>query len=264
MNPSARKVAIVTGGGTGVGAASALALAGRGYDVVVNYSKSEAEAEAAAADCRAAGADAVALRGDVAADADCRALVAAAVARWGRLDGLVNNAGVTSFAGAANWDAIDAETFQHVVGVNALGTLQMIRAAAPHLKAAGGAIVNVSSIAGVLGIGSSVAYIASKGAVNAMTLYFARAMAPEVRVNAVCPGLITTRWFKDGLGEEGYEKVLAMYEAAVPLGRACSAEDVAEAVLWFIDGARTVTGELLLLDGGVHLGPPQGIRVPGR
>ena len=262
---TARKTALVTGGGTGVGAATALALARRGYDVLVNYSKSATEAEAAAAACREAGADAFTLRGDVAVDADCRALAEAAALRWGRLDALVNNAGVTSFAGAANWDAIDAETFQRVVGVNALGTLQMIRACAPHLKAAHGAIVNVSSIAGALGIGSSVAYIASKGAVNSMTLYFARAMAPEVRVNAVCPGLVTTRWFVDGLGREGYEKVKALYESSVPLGRACTAEDVAEAVLWLADGARTVTGELLLLDSGVHLGgPPQGIRVPGR
>jgi 3-oxoacyl-[acyl-carrier protein] reductase len=122
----------------------------------------------------------------------------------------------------------------------------------------------VSSIAGALGIGSSVAYIASKGAVNSMTLYFARAMAPEVRVNAVCPGLITTRWFVDGLGQEGYEKIKAMYEGSAPLGRACTPEDVAEAVLWFVDGARTVTGELLLLDGGMHLGPAQAVRVPGK
>jgi 3-oxoacyl-[acyl-carrier protein] reductase len=263
-NKPARKVAIVTGSGTGVGAATALALAGRRYDVLINYSKSAAQAEAAAAACRAGGADALVLRGDVADDADCRAMAQAAVERWGRLDALVNNAGVTSFAGAANWDAIDAETFQRVVGVNALGTLQMIRACAPHLKAGRGAIVNVSSIAGALGIGSSVAYIASKGAVNSMTLYFARAMAPEVRVNAICPGLITTRWFVDGLGQEGYEKVKAMYEGNAPLGRACTPEDVAEAVLWLIEGAATVTGELLLLDGGMHLGPAQGVRVPGR
>ena len=97
-----------------------------------------------------------------------------------------------------------------------------------------------------------------------MTLYFARAMAPDVRVNAVCPGLITTRWFVDGLGKEGFEKVKAMYESHAPLGRACAPEDVAEAVVWLIDGARTITGELLLLDGGMHLGAAQGIRVPGR
>ena len=259
-----RKIAIVTGSATGVGAATALALAARGYDLLINYSKSVAEAEAAAAACRDAGADTLLMRGDVAEDADCRAMAQAAVERWGHIDALVNNAGVTSFAGAANWDAIDAETFQRVVGVNALGTFQMIRACAPQLKAAQGAIVNVSSIAGALGIGSSVAYIASKGAVNSMTLYFARAMAPQVRVNAVCPGLITTRWFVDGLGQEGFEKVKAMYESNAPLGRACAPEDVAEAVVWLVDGARTVTGELLLLDGGMHLGAAQGIRVPGR
>jgi 3-oxoacyl-[acyl-carrier protein] reductase len=193
------------------------------------------------------------VRGDVAQEADCRAIVQATLDRWGRIDALVNNAGITSFAGAANWDAIDADTFQRIVGVNALGTLQMIRACAPHLDAARGAIVNVSSIAGALGIGSSVAYVASKGAVNSMTLYFARALAPNVRVNAVCPGLITTRWFVDGIGEEGYAKVKAAYEGSAPLQRASSAEDVADAVLWLVE-ARSVTGELLLLDGGMHLG----------
>ncbi|HEX2540521.1 MAG TPA: SDR family oxidoreductase [Caldimonas sp.] len=261
---SARKVAIVTGSGTGVGAAAALALAAQGYDLLVNYSKSEAEAEESAAACRKAGADTLLLRGDVADDAACRQMAEAAVDRWGRLDALVNNAGITTFSGAANWDAIDAETFQRVVGVNALGTFQMIRACAPQLKAARGCIVNVSSIAGALGIGSSVAYIASKGAVNAMTLYFARAMAPEVRVNAVCPGLITTRWFLDGIGPEGYEKMKAMYESNAPLARASTAEDVADTIVWLIEGARTVTGELLLLDSGIHLGSTQSARIPGK
>ena len=253
-----RKAAIVTGSATGVGAATALALARRGYDVLINYSKSEAEAKQSQAACREAGADTLLLRGDVALDADCRQLAHVAMDRWKRIDALVNNAGVTSFDGASNWDALDADTFQNIVGVNAIGTFQMVRACAAHLKAAGGAIVNVSSIAGALGIGSSVAYIASKGAVNAMTLYLARAMAPQVRVNAVCPGLITSRWFVDGIGQKAYEKVKAGYEKNTPLGRACTPEDVAEAVLWLVDGARTVTGELILLDAGLHLGqrPP--------
>ena len=255
------KVAIVTGSATGVGAATALALAGRGWHVVINYSKSEVEARSTQAACEALGAQTLLQQGDVADDADCRALAQAAVDRWGRLDALVNNAGVTSFAGAANWDAIDAATFQHIVGVNALGSFQMIRACAPHLKAAGGAIVNVSSVAGALGIGSSVAYIASKGAVNSMTLYFARALAPEVRVNAVCPGLITTRWFVDGIGQEAFDRIRAGYEGMVPLARACTAEDVAEGVLWLVDGARTVTGELLMLDGGLHLGATAAARL---
>lgn len=248
------KVALITGAGTGVGAATARALAARGHHVLVNYSRSAAEAEQVVAGLRAAGADAVAVQGDVASDADCRALAQAALDRWGRIDALVNNAGVTSFAGATNWDAIDAEVFQRIVGVNALGAFQMIRACAPALRERRGSIVNVSSTAGKLGVGSSVAYIASKGALNAMTLYFARALAPEVRVNAVCPGLIETRWFVDGLGQEAFEKIKGNYEAGVPLARACTAEDVAEAVTWLADGARTVTGEMVMLDSGMHLG----------
>ena len=97
-----------------------------------------------------------------------------------------------------------------------------------------------------------------------MTLYFARALAPDVRVNAVCPGLITTNWFIDGIGEEGYEKVKSTFEASAPLGRASSAEDIAEAVVWLVDGARSVTGELVLLDGGMHLGPRAPIQLPGK
>ena len=262
MNP--RKVAIVTGSATGVGAASALALAVRGYDVLINYSRSEAEARSSLAACQEAGADALLMRGDVAEDADCKAMVGAVLGRWGRLDALVNNAGITSFDGPANWDAIDAATFQRIVGVNALGAFQMIRACAEPLKAAGGAIVNVSSIAGALGIGSSVAYIASKGALNSMTLYFARALAPRVRVNAVCPGLITTRWFVDGMGQQAYERIKAGYESNTPLGQPCTPQDVAEAVLWLIEGARTVTGELLLLDSGMHLGPAAPVRPPAK
>jgi len=261
---SARKVAIVTGAGTGVGAATALALARRGYDLLVNYSRSEAEAKASEQACREAGADALLAQGDVAVDADCRRLVDAAVARWKRLDVLVNNAGITTFVGSGNWDALDADAFQRIYAVNVLGAFQMVRAAAPHLKAARGAIVNVSSIAGALGIGSSIPYIASKGGLNSMTLHLARTMAPEVRVNAVCPGMITTRWFPRGMGEENARKLQAGYEASAPLGTSCSAEDVAEAVVWLADGARNVTGELLLLDSGVHLGTAMRAVVPPR
>ena len=257
------KVAIITGSATGVGAATALMLAHKGYSVVINYSKSETEALASQAACQAAGADTLLVQGDVAEDADCKAIVQAAVQRWGRVDALVNNAGITSFAGSANWDALDADTFQKILGVNAVGAFQMVRACVPFLKKSpDGAIVNVSSIAGALGIGSSVAYIASKGAMNAMTLHLARALAPEIRVNAVCPGLITTRWFTDGIGSEGYEKVKTMYEQTTPLGRACTPDDVAEAVVWLVHGARTVTGELVLLDSGMHLGGK--VSLPGR
>jgi 3-oxoacyl-[acyl-carrier protein] reductase len=258
-----RKVAVITGSGTGVGAATALSLARRGYDIVVNYSRSAEEAAASEAACREAGADTLLLRGDVAVDADCVAMARAAVERWGRIDALVNNAGITSFAGAANWDVLDMETFQRIYAVNTVGAFQMVRACAPHLKAAQGAVVNVSSVAGALGIGSSVPYIASKGAINSMTLYLARALAPQVRVNAVCPGLITTRWFVDGLGQAAYEAIKANAEASTPLGRASSPEDVAEAIVWLVEGARTVTGELLMLDAGMHLGS-RGPVLPGK
>ncbi|MBG9386672.1 SDR family NAD(P)-dependent oxidoreductase [Caenimonas aquaedulcis] len=257
-----RQVAIVTGSGTGVGAATALMLAQRGWNLVINYTRSEQEARASQAACEAAGADTLLLRGDVAQDAECRAMVQAAHKRWKRIDALVNNAGISVFGPASTWEALDAETFQRILAVNSIGLFQMVRACAPHLKESKGAIVNVSSIAGALGIGSSVPYIASKGAVNAMTLHLARALAPEVRVNAVCPGLITSRWFVQGIGQEGFEKVKASVEQATPLGRASTPEDVAEAIVWLVAGARTMTGELLLLDGGTHLGARQPVQIP--
>jgi 3-oxoacyl-[acyl-carrier protein] reductase len=257
-----RKVALITGSGTGVGAATALMLAQKGYNIVINYSRSEAEAKESPAACEAAGADTLLVKGDVADDAACKALAQAAITRWGRIDALVNNAGISTFTGAANWDVLDMDTFTRIYAVNTVGAFQMVRACAPHLKAVKGSVVNVSSIAGSLGIGSSVPYIASKGALNSMTLYLASALAPDIRVNAVCPGLITSRWFKDGLGQDGFDKVKSMVEASTPLGCASSPEDVAEAIVWLTTGARTMTGELLLLDGGIHLGGK--ISVPGR
>jgi 3-oxoacyl-[acyl-carrier protein] reductase len=254
-----RKVALITGAGTGVGAATALMLAHKGYDVLINYSRSAADAERSAEACETAGADALLMQGDVSQDTDCRALARAAVERWGRIDALVNNAGTSVFGEAATWDALDAEAFQRILGVNTLGTFQMVRACVERLKVARGCIVNVSSVAGALGVGSSIPYIASKGAINAMTLHLARALAPEVRVNAVCPGFITSRWFVEGVGQQGFEAGLKGYEAGVPLQRACSPEDVAEAIAWLVDGAKTVTGELLLLDSGMHLA---GVRPP--
>lgn len=261
MNP--RRIAIVTGSATGVGAATALMLAERGFDLVINYSRSATEAQASEAACRAVGADTLLVQADVADDAQCRSLVQAAVARWGGIDALVNNAGVSSFTGASNWDAVDGQAFQRLLAVNTVGAFQMVRACEPYLRASGdGAIVNVSSIAGALGIGSSVPYIASKGALNALTLYFARELAPEIRVNAVCPGMITTRWFVDGLGQNAFDAIKSHVEKTTPLARACTPQDVADAIVWLITGARTVTGECMLLDSGLHLGAK--VQVPAR
>ncbi|MDE2464675.1 MAG: SDR family NAD(P)-dependent oxidoreductase, partial [Alphaproteobacteria bacterium] len=191
------KTAIVTGSASGIGAATAMRLASRGARVLVNYAKSAAEAEEVVATIRAAGGTADAVKANVAEDSDCRGLVQAAVTRWGGIDILINNAGTTKFAAHHDLDALSAEDFAHIYAVNTIGPFQMVRAARAALAASGdGTVVNVSSIAGVLGMGSSIAYAASKGALNTMTLSLARALAPSIRVNAVCPGFVATAWFE--------------------------------------------------------------------
>jgi NAD(P)-dependent dehydrogenase (short-subunit alcohol dehydrogenase family) len=248
-------VCIVTGSATGTGAACAIQLAGKGCRVVVNYTKSEKEAKETVDACKAAGAHAIMVKGDVGRDADCRALATAALDEWGRIDALINNAGITKFAAATDLDGLDAEDFQRIYAVNVIGPYQMIRACAPAMKKQGkGAIVNISSISGVMGIGSSTAYVASKGALNAMTLALARSLAPEIRVNAVCPGLIETRWHLERFSKEDYAKFKSNYEKTVPLAKAASADDVAEVAVWLIEGADLVTGESILVDAGLHLG----------
>ena len=248
-------VCIVTGSATGTGAACAVQLARKGARVVINYTKSVKDAQETLEKCKAAGTDAIVVQGDVAVDADCRKLAQAALDKWGRIDGLVNNAGITKFAAAADLDALTAEDFQRIYAVNVIGPYQMIRACAPAMKRQGSAaIVNISSISGIKGIGSSTAYIASKGALNAMTLALARSLAPEIRVNAVCPGLIETRWHLSRFSEADYAKFKANYEKTVPLAKAASADDVAEVAVWLLEGAAQITGETILVDGGLHLG----------
>ena len=204
--------AIVTGSASGLGAATAAILAKSGARIVVNYSSSQKEAEQTADLCRTAGGDVVVVQGDVSRDEDCRKIVAAA-ASWGRLDALINNAGTTKHVAHDNLDGLSAEDFQRLFGVNTIGPFQMVRAARSLLeagaKASGraSAVVNVSSVAGISGIGSSVAYAASKGALNTMTYSLARALAPLIRVNTVCPGYIDTPWFTKGRGVDGAKQV---------------------------------------------------------
>jgi 3-oxoacyl-[acyl-carrier protein] reductase len=249
-------VCIVTGSGTGIGAACALELAQRGARVVINYTKSEKEAKESVAACERAGAEVLLVQGSVAVDSDCRRMADAALARWGCIDGLVNNAGTTKFVPQhRNLEGLTAEDFQNIYAVNVIGTFQMIRAVAPAMqKQGGGAVVNVSSIAGVMGNGSSVAYAASKGALNTMTLSLARALAPEIRVNAVCPGFVETRWLQQGFGDTGYATAKARSEQSSPLRKVTSPEDISRAVVWLMEGADLVTGETILIDAGAHLG----------
>lgn len=249
------QVAVVTGSATGIGAACAEKLAGLGARVVVNCTKSVKDAEETIARIRNAGGEALLVQANVADDADCRRMASEAVARWGRIDMLVNNAGTTKFADHANLDLLEADDFLGIYRVNVIGAYQMIRACAPQLKASGfGRVVNVSSIAGILGVGSSIAYAASKGALNTLTKSLARALAPDIRVNAVCPGFVGTRWFSDHFGAETYARIVEHNKAAVPLDRVATAEDVAEVVTFFCsEGARHITGETMLIDGGHHL-----------
>ncbi|MCZ2110707.1 MAG: SDR family oxidoreductase [Dehalococcoidia bacterium] len=248
-------VTIVTGSATGVGAAAAKLLASKGCNVVVNYTKSETEARETAAACEALGVETLLCQADVANDDDCRRMVAAAMDRWGRIDGLINNAGTTQFVNHANLDGLDRDDFLRIYSVNVVGPFQMTRAVTPHMKAAGrGAVVNVSSIAGVMGVGSSIAYTASKGALNTMTLSLARVLGPEIRVNTICPGFIQGRWLRGGMGDEAYEAAVAAQERMTPLRRAGTPEDMAEAAVWFLEGAANVTGEILIVDAGSHLG----------
>jgi len=251
----AGKSAIVTGSAAGVGAATALSLAQKGCNVVVNYTKSEAEADAVVAECQAAGVKTLRVQADVSSDDDCRRMVGETVEAWGGVDILVNNAGTSKFVEHANLDGLDMEDFQRIYAVNVVGPYQMIRAVSPHMKIAGeGAVVNISSVAGVTGMGSSVAYAASKGALNTMTLSLARVLGPEIRINTICPGMIQGRWLRQGLGEETYDNLLKSQQNSLPLRRVSTPEDVADAVLWFISGGALVTGETLLVDGGMHLG----------
>jgi NAD(P)-dependent dehydrogenase (short-subunit alcohol dehydrogenase family) len=251
--------AIVTGSASGLGAATAAILANRGARLVINYSSSQKEAEQTADICRSAGGEVVVVQGDVSRDEDCRKIVAAA-APWGRLDALINNAGTTKHVPHNNLDGLSAQDFQRLFGVNTIGPFQMVRAARPLLEASAkerghaSSVVNVSSVAGISGIGSSVAYAASKGALNMITISLARALAPLIRVNAVCPGYIDTPWFTKGRGIEGAAKVRDAVVAKVPLKRASSAEDVA-AVVCFLATAQSsnMTGEVVRIDAGLHL-----------
>jgi NAD(P)-dependent dehydrogenase (short-subunit alcohol dehydrogenase family) len=248
--------AIVTGGGTGLGAATALGLAKAGASVCINYATSAEAAEAVAADCRALGVDAFAVRADVSEDDQCKALVKAASMRMGGLDVLVNNAGTTKFVPHADMDGLTPDDFMRLYKVNVVSMYQMIRAARPQLEAGdGGSVVNVSSIAGVTGMGSSVAYAATKGAINTMTLSLARALAPKIRVNGVCPGYIASGWYTKHTGAEAEAARAEEIKRSTPLKVVSGPEDVAEIILFFASPAsRHVTGEFILVDGGTHLG----------
>ncbi|HEX6268057.1 MAG TPA: SDR family oxidoreductase [Burkholderiales bacterium] len=238
------KVALVTGGSSGMGEATADELARRGWNVAV-MSRSTAKK------------DFFSLRGDVAHDPDCRRVAQAVLDKWGRIDALVNSAGTTKFVAHADLEGLSAEDFLGILRVNLVGPFQRIRACAPALKAARGCVVNLSSVASILGTGSSIAYAASKAALDTMTFSLARALGPEIRLNIVAPGYVRTPWQVAAHGEQGASDLERRFAEKAPLKAAPEAQDVADAVAWLIEGARRVTGEIVYVDGGMHIASPR-------
>lgn len=245
-------VAIVTGAGStaGIGRSTALALAQAGAGgVVVNYSRSREAANDVAAAVEQGGAQALPFRADVARDGECRAMVDATLERFGRLDVLVNNAARTTRVRFDDLEGLTDEIWDETLAVNLRGPFYCIRAAAPHLCVRGGAVVNVSSIGGLRGVGSSsVAYAASKAALINMTMTLARGLAPAVRVNCVVPGFIDGQWLQQGLGAR-YEETRAKTAARIPLRKVTSPDGVAEAITALLAN-EYVTGATLVVDGG--------------
>jgi 3-oxoacyl-[acyl-carrier protein] reductase len=247
----AGKAALITGGAVGVGRAIVLALARNGCDVAANYSRSREEAEETAAQAGALGVRALAVRADVRSDADVRAMVESTVADLGRLDVLVNNAGVTRFIDHADLEAVDDEAWNFIFDTNVRGTFYCVRAAVPSLRRdGGGMILNISSIAGVYAMGSSIPYCASKAALNNMTVTLARALAPDIRVNALAPGYVDTRWWQDRANYEASKQAAAQ---AAPLKRVGMPDDMAAAALGLIT-SDMITGQIVVADGGLGIG----------
>ena len=247
-------VAIVTGGSRGVGAATAKILFENGWNVLITCSSSIEDAKQLAKDCANKNQEVFAFQADVSNDDECMATIDKAIEKWGRIDALINNAGTTKFVwDHSDLDSLDAEDFHYIYGVNVIGPFQMVKAAKEHLlKSTNPCVVNVSSIAGIRGIGSSVAYASSKGALNSMTLSMARNLGP-IRVNAVCPGFIEGEWLKRGMGIEMYEGTKKHIQNTAPLGKTCSPESVAEIIINLIEKSELITGQLITVDGGVSL-----------
>jgi 3-oxoacyl-[acyl-carrier protein] reductase len=239
-----RKVALVTGSATGAGRAIAIRFAERGFAVVVNYSRSETEATATFDEVRELGVPALLCKATVADDSQVRAMVERCRVELGGLDVLVNNAGMTHFIPHTELDAVTDPIWDEIFQVNLKGAFYACRAAMPLLQARKGCIVNISSVAGLQGHGSSIPYSASKAAMNCMTQSLARAFAPDVRVNAVAPGPIQTRWL------EGHEEHVAKAIAQTPMKRASAPHDIADAVWFLAEGTSLVTGQVLVVDGG--------------
>jgi 3-oxoacyl-[acyl-carrier protein] reductase len=241
---TSRKVALVTGAATGIGRAVAIRFATQGLAVAVNYSRSEAEAKETLDAIRKHDVPAILCQANVADDAAVRAMLARVHKELGGLDVLVNNAATTHFIDHTDLEAVTEQVWDDIFSVNVRGAFQCIRAAVPLLKERNGTIINVTSVAGLQGHGSSIPYAASKSALNTMTKSLARALAPQIRVNAVAPGPVKTRWLA------GREELVQQSLRQTPLGRAAEPDDIADAVVFLALGQTLMTGQVIVVDGG--------------
>ena len=254
MASQSSAVAIITGGAKGIGAACAETLAQSGFNILLSYVHSKSEADSVIASCREFGVDAACLQSDVSSDEDCIAMAKFAHDRWGRIDVLVNNAGITRFADSADLATLDAQDFADIFAVNVTGAYQMTRAVSAQLKTSSiASVINISSHSGFSGVGSSMAYATSKGALNTLTLALARSLAPEIRVNAICPGFVDTDWMKPKMGASALKDFKQRVADISPLNRLPTAKEVAETVGWLALGGKSITGQTIVIDGGTHL-----------
>jgi 3-oxoacyl-[acyl-carrier protein] reductase len=249
----AGRVALVTGAGTGIGRAVAERFARAGAKVIVNYRASLNPAEDLVSQILSAGGTAIAIQADVSNDAEVHAMFARVEREFGRLDVLVNNAGWSTRVPHRDLDQLTDDIWDNTFDINLRGVFYCIRAAVPLLrKQPGAAIVNVASVAGSTGVGSSIAYAAAKAGVLTMTKSLARALAPEIRVNAISPGLIRTQF----AGRPDSDSAFHTEEGVTPLKRLGTVAECAEAAFFLASAATAVTGQTILVDGGLYsLGP---------
>lgn len=239
------KVAIVTGGGTGIGRAVSLDLARQGVAVAVNYARSEADAARTVREIETLGGRAIAVRADVTVEDDVRAMARETAAVFGGVDLLVNNAGTTRYIPLADLESVTDDVWDEILAVNLKGAFRCARAVAPFMRErGGGAICNVSSVAGIAGDGSSLPYAVSKAALNGLTRSLAKALAPSIRVTAVAPGIVKTRWVA------GREDHVERLSKAALLQRTASPEDVARMVCALL-AQDAITGQVIPVDGGL-------------
>jgi 3-oxoacyl-[acyl-carrier protein] reductase len=248
------KVAVVTGAATGIGRACALQLARAGCGVVVNYSRSEAEARQTTREVESFGVPAVSWRCDISVDKDVRVMMERIAEDLGRIDVLVCCAGATFFVPLRDLDGMSEDKWERILRVNVMGTFYCVRAAVPYMRQhKRGAIVLIGSRVALNGLGSSIAYAASKGALVTLTQSLARILGPEITVNLVSPGAVDTRWNADGLGAERWEEEKKKIAGASALGRISTAEDVADVVVSIITRGDMVTAQHIIV-GADELG----------